>query len=575
MLIRWRHLLADFTLAAADERRQEGTLEFHDLLVLARHLVRTVPEARQSLHERYTHLLIDEFQDTDPIQIELATLIASGGPSVASDAAVLIAEPGEATDLDNELRPAEQAWADLPIPDGRLCFVGDPKQSIYRFRRADIELFRAARERFAPGDRAVSLVQNFRTVPTVVEWINAVFAPAMDNQRGTSGVRAGALGSTDESVGAAVDDSTGWPFAETADPPASGQPGYTPLVAARSEAPNVDHRVVLLGGPHQEPRKADELRDYEAADVAYAIRTVMANPAEWPIERQGGWHAPRFGDIVVLVPSRLSLPALERALRAADIPYRAEASTLVFDTQEVRETLIVLQAIDDPLDEIATVAALRSPLFGCGDDELAVFVRAGGSWDYRRAAPASLPATHPVVEGLQFLLACHHDRLWLEPSELLERVLRERHAYEIALAYRRPRDVWRRLRFLVEQARQFIESNGGGLRDFLAWADMQRHEGARVHEPLLPEIDDDSVRVLTIHGAKGLEFPITIVSGLTTQHTGGRAGVAVRWGKGLPELKISGAKTAGFDIQNDFEAEMDINEKMRLLYVGCTRRATT
>jgi ATP-dependent exoDNAse (exonuclease V) beta subunit len=511
VLDQWRWRLAHFTLGAAEQRRREGTLEFHDLLVLARRLVRRSPSARRALHDRYTHIVIDEFQDTDPIQVELVTLIA--------------------TDIDDV---DDLPWQALDVAPGRLCFVGDPKQSIYRFRRADVALFREACNSFSAG-RPVSLVQNFRTVPTVLQWINHVFGTLMQGA------------------------------------PPEQQPPYQALVAARGESEGDDHRVVLLGGPHDESHRAEELRTLEATDVVRAIRSMILDGERWLVDDHGQWRVPRFDDIVILVPSRLSLPALEHALRAADVPYRAEASTLVFDTQEVREPLLALQAIDDPSDEIAVVASLRSTLFGCGDDELLEFATAGGRWDYRVAAPSSLPVDHPVVDGLACLRRWHDDRLWLEPSELLERLLRERRAFELALLHRRPRDVWRRLRFIVEQARQFVEANRGGLRAFLSWAELQRYEGARVHEPLLPELDDNSVRVMTIHSAKGLEFPITIVSGLTAQSGNRRGGVAVHWGDSMPEIKMSGSSTPSFDVLDDFEQEMDVHEKLRLLYVACTR----
>ena len=511
VLDQWRWRLVNFTLGAAEQRRREGTLEFHDLLVLARRLVRRSPAARRALHDRYTHIVIDEFQDTDPIQVELVTLIATGVDDVAN-----------------------LPWQALDVAPGRLCFVGDPKQSIYRFRRADVALFREACNSFS-GGRPVSLVQNFRTVPTVLQWINHVFGALMQGS------------------------------------PPEQQPPYEPLKAARVEGDGGDHRVVLLGGSHDESYLAEELRALEATDVVRAIRSMILDGERWLVDDHGQWRVPRFDDIVILVPSRLSLPALEHALRGADVPYRAEASTLVFDTQEVREPLLALQAIDDPSDEIAVVASLRSTLFGCGDDELLEFATAGGRWDYRVAAPSSLPADHPVVDSLAYLRRCHDDRLWLEPSELLERLLRERRAFELALLHRRPRDVWRRLRFIIEQARQFVEANRGGLRGFLSWAELQRYEGARVHEPLLPELDDNSVRVMTIHSAKGLEFPITIVSGLTAQSGNRRGGVAVHWGDTMPEIKMSGSSTPSFDVLDDFEQEMDVHEKLRLLYVASTR----
>jgi len=133
--------------------------------------------------------------------------------------------------------------------------------------------------------------------------------------------------------------------------------------------------------------------------------------------------------------------------------------------------------------------------------------------------------------------------------------------------------VWRRLRFLVDQARMFAESQGGDLIGFLKWTDLQRRDGARVHEPMLPESDDEAVRILTVHGAKGLEFPITVLSGLTTAHTARRNGIAVHWpAEGGIEIRLGkGTETDSFDRMADLETEMDQYEKQRLLYVACTR----
>src|SRR5206468_10226570 len=126
---------------------------------------------------------------------------------------------------------------------------------------------------------------------------------------------------------------------------------------------------------------------------------------------------------------------------------------------------------------------------------------------------------------LRVLAAWHDARQWLAPSELLDRIVRERRVLEVGFAHGRPRDLWRRVRFVIDQARAFSEAEGGSLRDFLHWADLQSADGARVVETVLPETDDDAVRILTIHGAKGLEFPIPIVSGMTTKAAGRRAGV--------------------------------------------------
>ena len=164
----WPPPSARFTLAAAGERRDAGRLEFHDLLVLARSLLRDPehgPAVRARLHARYQRLLLDEFQDTDPIQIELAVLIAAADPEAAATGAA--------------------PWDAVPVAPGRLFVVGDPKQSIYRFRRADISVFLAAERRFAPdGGGVVELTTNFRTGDQVIAWVNDVFGSLMAPQPG-------------------------------------------------------------------------------------------------------------------------------------------------------------------------------------------------------------------------------------------------------------------------------------------------------------------------------------------------------------------------------------------------------
>ena len=391
------------TLAAADQRRQDGRLEFHDLLVLARRVLRDPvqgPVVRASLHERYQRLLLDEFQDTDPIQIELAVRIAAADPATAGEA----------------------QWADVEVAPGRLFVVGDPKQSIYRFRRADISVFIAARERFAPeAGGAVELTANFRTVAPVIDWVNVTFRTLLEE---------------------AVDTEVPYP----------SQPDYIDLRPQRHVGP-IGPPVAVIGAvPHPIGSGADVVRAAESRDVANVVTTALAEG--WVVrEGDDGWRPCRLGDITILVPARTSLPFLEDALEAARIPYRAESSSLVYATRAVRDLLMVLRAADDPTDHLRIVSALRTPLLGCGDDDLFRHkVQEGRTWSYNTPTPPD-PADGIVSAGLAFLLDVHEARHWQSPAELLDRIARDRRALELGFAEGRPRDVWRRLRFVVDQAR--------------------------------------------------------------------------------------------------------------------------
>ena len=506
-------VLAAFTAEDVALRRAAGELEFHDLLVLARSLLRDPEHGVQSrarLRARYQRLLIDEFQDTDPIQIELAVLLAS-----------------------DDAEAAARAWSDVAVDRGALFFVGDPKQSIYRFRRADIATFLTARDTL--GAAPLVLNRNFRTVEPVLRFVNRVFGDLIQP----------------------------WP---------ASQPEYRALEAVRG-APPSGPAVMLLGtDPHADEPDADTLRGREAADVAAAVRTAIDEA--WPVQDGEVWRPARLGDICILLPARTSLGFLEQALDDAGVPYRAETSSLVYGSREVRDLLAALRAVDDPTDALMLVAALRTPLFGCGDDDLYEYrVGHGGRFDVTVPPPDTVPPEHPVAEAIRYLGALHEQRTWLSPSELLERLVRERHMLEVSVPAQRFRDVARRLRFVVDQARAFTETTSGTVRDYLEWTARQSAEGARVVETVLPETDDDAVRIMTVHGAKGLEFPIVIFSGMTTRAQVRRGGVQVLFppGGGYEIRLASGVQTDQFELHQPIDEQMSFHEKLRLLYVACTR----
>ncbi|HLK44893.1 MAG TPA: 3'-5' exonuclease [Acidimicrobiales bacterium] len=503
--------IAAFTLDGVEERRREGTLEFHDLLVLARTVLRDPRSGwpvRRSLASRYPRLLLDEFQDTDPIQVELALLIASDDRGAGG-----------------------KRWQDIAPRPGAVFFVGDPKQSIYRFRRADIGTFMGLRDSLPSG--VERLTANFRSGATVLAWVNATFSSLIVEAPGC-------------------------------------QPAYVGLDAWRGDAPSGP--PVELLGPDALPAgsSAAELRAREADAVAAAI--VRAIGEGWAVSTDGGWRAVQASDVCILVPARTSLPFLERALTAAGIPYRAETSSLVYGTREVRDLLAVARAVDDPTDQLALLTALRTTAFACGDDDLYSWRVLRGRWDHQAAWPEGVDGSHPVAAAMAWLASMYRARTWMAPSAVLDAIVRERRVLEVAFAGSRPQDLLRRVRFVIDQARAWEEAAGGSLRDYLTWVERQSAPTSRVVETVLPETDEESVRIMTVHAAKGLEFPVVVLSGMTSKPSARPAGVRVLWADGRWEAKLGkGVATQQYDEVLPLQEMLDDEERRRLLYVAATR----
>ncbi|HEY1738338.1 MAG TPA: UvrD-helicase domain-containing protein, partial [Acidimicrobiia bacterium] len=355
--------LCAWVRSQARERTAAGRLEYHDLLVLARDLLRSNEQVRRAVAQRYRYVLIDEFQDTDPLQAELAALLAAA------------------------VDPSGKAWHDIAVEPGRLFFVGDPKQSIYRFRRADLLLYHRAAQRF--GEHTVELATNFRSTPGVIGWVNDVFDGLLRDSAADIQAEPARLSAQRPTLG---------------DHPFDGPP------------------VATFGTPL--PESAAELRVREAADIAGLVQSIVGR---WRVvdPHTHEVRAARHHDVAILLPTRLSLDAVDRALDEADIAARVESRSLVFATSEVRDLLATLQAVDDPADPLAVVAALRSPGLACSDRALAEWARAGGRWDYRVAPPDAIGADHDVAVAMATLAQLHGARHARSVSDTVGAVISE------------------------------------------------------------------------------------------------------------------------------------------------------
>ena len=423
----------------ADERRRVGELEFHDLLIRASRLLENDPSVVESVRRRYQRLLIDEFQDNDPMQTRIIDAITQGEP-------------------------------------GRAFYVGDPKQSIYRFRRADIEQFNHVKEEMRTG--LTQLTQNFRSTPGVTEFVNHVFEPLM-----TEG--------------------------------APDQADWENLNAHRDPIAGVEHAVTVVG--EGSPIAVDKIRKNEGEALARMIADITAS--KWQVFDKSidGCRNARFADIAILVPTRTGYrKGIRPALDELDIPYRLESRSEIYGEPEIRVLLNLLRAIEDPTDQIALVAALRSPAFACADDDLYRWKQAGGRWDYRPFAPQQIPIDDPVADSMRWLRETANRRWEMSISELVGYTIRERRLMELAVTERQPREHWARYRFLLDQARAFCDGGGSTLSEFLTWAEYQAKNDTQVIESVVPEEDQDAVRIMTIHAAKGLEFPIVVFAGLNS-----------------------------------------------------------
>jgi ATP-dependent exoDNAse (exonuclease V) beta subunit len=477
-------LLRAFDAAYDEAKARESALDFEDLQLKARELLQLNEKVREDARWRFRSILVDEFQDTNRLQCELVDLVAGD----------------------------------------EVFFVGDEFQSIYRFRHADVEVFR---ERRAASAGVLPLTENYRSRPEVLDVVNHLFGAEFGTE-------------------------------------------YEPLVAAgRFPDPIFGPAVELLVTDKASYREGDtHWRIAEARHVARRVRDLV----------DSGQAAP--GDIVLLFAAGTDAERYEEALRVEGLPTYRAAGRGYFGQQQVGDLTMYLRLVLNRYDDEALVSVLASPFVGVSNDALYLLRRAAGkrplfSGMERQLPPELGPRDRRLFEAFRQ----RYDRLVRAAAtsgleRLCERIISE-HDYDLAVLARWDgRRRYANLRKLARLARSYEELRGPDIEGFLAFVADQEAAGAREGEAVAEEEGGDAVRLLTIHSAKGLEFKVVVVAdaGRNPEHAARDEILCLPDGRvGFKVVDPTTGKrhaASGFDELRAAERAADEAETRRLYYVA-------
>jgi ATP-dependent helicase/nuclease subunit A len=437
-------LLARARTQAATDRRRQNTLNYGDLLQLTARVLRENADVRRALQEKYRWLFVDEFQDTDPVQAEIMVLL-SGVPEPADGA-----EPSAVTD-----------WRKTRLRPGALFVVGDPKQSIYRFRRADIDIYNEVSAKIAEAGTGeiLPLTTNFRSVRVLCEWANDVFRDQFPSQ------------------------STAY------------SPRFAPLDANRlSEEPGDGVFTLTI------PLTVDE-RDVATAEARKIARFIRS-------EVGAGRRA--WGDFLILTRKKKNLERYAKELEALEIPVEVNGAGAFCDSQEVRQLALLLSALADPQDAASLVGVLRGPLFGLSDQALFAYRQAGGWFSIFAEGAVETSEGAPVTAAIASLRQMFRWTQVMPVGAALERILE--HTGYLAWAATSPGGVEAGDLFhAVDRVRSGVE-NGLSLMDAAAALEDNAEESSEVESLPLEPGRGDVVRLMNLHKAKGLEAPVVFLA---------------------------------------------------------------
>lgn len=515
-------------------RRQltrEGYVSLDGVIVRARNLLRDYPHIRRELKQQIRAVLVDEFQDTDPVQYEIILYLSEAHDREAS------------------------TWERVNLEPGKLFIVGDPKQSIYAFRRADMEAYdRVVRQSILGAGETgeqQTLRVNFRSHGKLLNVINAIFARLFP-AKGIEGV----------------------------------QPPFEPLSSVDDGAPPLDGEGVelrLVRPLDGQDRRMESVTRLEADALARWLQEDIVDRA---LIRDGSESVvpvkPRH--IAILFRKLSSVQPYLEALRRYQIPFIVEGERHFYERQEIIDLVNVLRAVVRPHDRIALVGVLRSPLGAMNDREIELLAR-HELLDYRcrlsiqkhgmdEEWSRAVARVTPIYQLLRDL----HTRLPQVPAGEVFDVLFDRvPLLEIAAASIDGERAVANLKKFQRLAHAFMDANRqslAGLVDEMSrrLVDPPQEGEAEYADAESTEDEDGAIHILSMHKAKGLEFPLVIVAGLH-QHASGSDRILVHhdWSTNVMGLRFKQWQTLGGVYVGHKLEERERAERIRLLYVAMTR----
>ncbi len=521
-------------LAGAVERYEEakralGKLDFHDLLIKARDLLRSDGAVRAHLQRRYSHLFIDEFQDTDPLQAEILLLLAAD-------------------------RPEQDDWRRVRPAPGKLFVVGDPKQSIYRFRRADVVLYHDVKDLLAErGVRILHLTTSFRSVAPIQRLVNAAFAPLMTGDHVAGSADYIALGEHRPAI-----------------------PGQPAVVALPPPRPYGRRNLSNVEIEACQPYATVEFVRWLIEDSGFEVE--VPDP-ERPGQRMRSPVRPR--DVCLLFRRFLSWNRdtsreYVRGLEAVGIPHLLLGARSFHEREEVEALRSALKAVEWPDDDLSVYATLRGGLFAFDDETLLRFKARYGGWHpFRAPRRARGDDGEPplefasLVDLLDFLAELHRRRNYRPIVGTVQEVLAMPRAQASMALRPAGNQVLGNAQRVCDLARRYELGGGRSFRGFVEQLDEEAERPASTQAPVVEE-DAEGVRIMTVHTAKGLEFPVVILADMTAGLSRG-AERTVRPEDGLCAMKLLGLSPQELIEAKEIEDRREEAEGVRVAYVAATR----